>query len=81
MIASVAAASLVRAVSRSFTAHCPMFFAADSNSGRFCQISGLAFDFSVSEPSGNSIGMCSELSAIVSALTAIPSMLPALSLA
>src|SRR5512132_1561031 len=70
-----------RAASRSFSDSVSMFLAAASNSGHFCQTSGLALDLSVSEPAGNSDGMCWELRANVSALTATPSRLPALALA
>src|SRR5262245_22674355 len=70
--------SLARAASRSLTDQLSRFFAALSNSLHFCQISGLAFDLSLVEPWGKSIGMCSELRARVSALTATASIWPAL---
>jgi hypothetical protein len=55
--------------------------ASASNSDRFCQISGLALESAVIDPSGNSFGISRAFIAIVSAFTAMPSMLPALNLA
>ena len=52
--ASTFAWSLARAASRSSSALVSRFLAAASNSDHFSQISGLAFDLSVSEPFGNS---------------------------
>ncbi len=69
---------MLRAASRSFSDSTTIALDAASNSGHFCQISGLAFDFSVSEPCGNIDGMCCALIAIVSAFTAMASKLPAL---
>src|SRR5262249_17068955 len=81
MMASVAAAFLLRAASRSFSEFIWKFLASASNSDHFCQISGLALDSGVIEPSGNSFGISRAFIAIVSAFTAMPSMLPALNLA
>ena len=56
------------------------FFTAAANSSGFCQISGLAFDFSVMEPSGKSAGICFALFAMMSALVATAGQLPAFAL-
>src|SRR4029077_16653140 len=69
------------AASRSFSDWTSRFFAARSNSGHFCQTSGLALDFSVPDPSGKRPGICWAVMANVSAFTAMPSTFPAFALA
>ena len=68
-------------IASSWPAFVSSVLALPSNSDHFCQISGLALDFSVSEPSGNSAVICVAMSAIVSAFTATASALPAFSFA
>ena len=52
----VSSAFLAREASRSLSASVSRFLAAAWNSDHFCQISGLALDLSVSEPSGKRAG-------------------------
>jgi len=65
-----AAASFATAWSRSVPARFSRFFAAAWNSGHFCQISGFAFDLSVSDPSGKRPGIRWAWSDIASAFAA-----------
>src|SRR5206468_4596066 len=77
--ACVCAASPVLAASRSFTDHVSRFLAAALKSAFFCQISGLAADFSgLSEPSGNSLGISFDVDASVSASGTMAAICPAL---
>src|SRR5262245_43107211 len=53
-----------------------IFLAVLSNSGHFCQISGFAFDLSVSEPSGKSEGIMAAFFEMMSAFAATTAQFP-----
>src|SRR5947199_255711 len=80
MMSATAFSSLALEASRSRSDQTARFLAALLNSSRRCQSSGLALLFSVSDPSGKSVGICRAVMAITSALGAMASMLPALNL-
>src|SRR5215471_7941841 len=53
-----------------------IFLAVPSNSGHFCQISGFAFDLSVSEPSGKREGIVAAFFEMISAFAATTAQFP-----
>src|SRR5262250_3861152 len=53
-----------------------IFLAVPSNSGHFCQISGFAFDLSVSEPSGKREGILAAFFEMISAFAATTGQFP-----